>query len=118
VTELKVTTITDGTGDGAAAGDTLDVHYLGYLSADGTEFDNSYDRGSPLQLTLGAGMVIDGWDQGLIGLKAGGRYQIDIPAALAYGDTGSGSVIKPGDAISFIVDIMAIAPGATATVTS
>ncbi len=117
-TELKVTTITEGSGEGAKVGDLIDVHYIGYLAADGTVFDNSYDRGSPFQLTLGAGMVIDGWDQGLVGLKAGGRYQLDIPAALAYGDSGSGAVIKPGDPISFIVDIVTITPGATADTTT
>ncbi len=117
-TELKVTTITEGSGEGAKVGDSMDVHYIGYLSADGTVFDNSYDRGSPIPLTLGSGMVIDGWDQGLVGLKAGGRYQIDIPATLGYGDTGSGDVIKPGDPISFIVDIMAITPGAGADTTT
>jgi peptidylprolyl isomerase len=111
-TELKVTTITEGTGTPAAIGDTLDVHYIGYLSADGTVFDNSYDRGEPIQVTLGAGQVIQGWDEGLVGLQVGGRYQIDIPAELGYGDTGSGDIIKPGDPISFIVDIMAIAPAA------
>jgi peptidylprolyl isomerase len=117
-TELKVTTITEGTGEPAKVGDSMDVHYIGYLSADGTVFDNSYDRGSPLQVTLGAGRVIEGWDQGLVGLKVGGRYEIDIPAALAYGDTGSGDVIKPGDPISFIVDIMAITPPVVADTTT
>ena len=85
VTELKVTTITEGTGDPSVVGDLLDVHYLGYTSVDGVEFDNSYDRGEPFQLTLGAGMVIDGWDQGLVGVQVGWRYQIDIPVDLAYG---------------------------------
>ena len=113
-TELNVTTLTEGSGEGAKVGDVIDVHYIGYLSADGSVFDNSYYRGSPFQLTLGADMVIDGWDQGLVGLKVGGRYQLDIPAALGYGDAGSGAVIKPGDPISFIVDIMAITPGAKA----
>ena len=117
-TELKVTTITEGTGEPAKVGDSMDVHYIGYLSADGTVFDNSYDRGSPLQLTLGAGRVIEGWDQGLVGLKVGGRYEIDIPAALAYGDTGSGDIIKPGDPISFIVDIMAVTPPIVADTTT
>jgi peptidylprolyl isomerase len=117
-TELKVTTITEGTGTPAAVGDTLDVHYIGYLSADGTVFDNSYDRGEPLVVTLGTGSVIQGWDEGLVGLQVGGRYQIDIPAELGYGDTGSGDIIKPGDAISFIVDIMAITPAVSDTSTT
>ncbi|MDP2292333.1 MAG: FKBP-type peptidyl-prolyl cis-trans isomerase, partial [Actinomycetota bacterium] len=85
VTELKVTTITEGTGAGAATGDLVEVHYLGYTSIDGVEFDNSYDRGSPIPVTLGTGGVIEGWEQGLLGLQVGGRYQIDIPVDLAYG---------------------------------
>ncbi len=110
-TRLEVTELIEGVGDLSVVGDTLQVHYVGVLSADGTEFDNSYDRGSPLEVTIGSGMVIQGWEQGLIGLQAGGRYQLDIPAELAYGDTGSGSIIKPGDAITFVVDIVSITPG-------
>jgi len=110
-TELVVTELIAGEGDISVVGDTVQVHYVGVLSADGTEFDNSYDRGAPLEVTIGSGMVIQGWEQGLIGLQAGGRYQLDIPAELAYGDTGSGSVIKPGDAITFVVDIVSITPG-------
>jgi len=112
VTELNVTPITEGTGPGAVAGDQMAVHYLGYTSADGVEFDNSYDRGTPLELTLGTGMVIEGWDQGLLGLKVGGRYQIDIPVDLAYGPDAAANG-KPAGALSFIVDIMSITPGAT-----
>jgi peptidylprolyl isomerase len=117
VTELKVTTITEGTGDPSVVGDLLDVHYLGYTSVDGVEFDNSYDRGEPFQLTLGAGMVIDGWDQGLVGVQVGGRYQIDIPVDLAYGPDAAASG-RPEGALTFIVDIMAITPGTTATATT
>ena len=117
VTELKVTTITDGTGVGAAVGDTIEVHYLGYTSADGVVFDNSYDRGAPIPVVLGAGTVIDGWEQGLIGLKAGGRYQIDIPVDLAYGPDAAAQG-KPAGALSFIVDIMSVTPAAPVTVTS
>ncbi len=110
-TELVVTELVEGQGDLSVVGDTVQVNYVGVLSADGTEFDNSYDRGSPLEVTIGSGMVIQGWEQGLIGLQAGGRYQLDIPAELAYGDTGSGDLIKPGDAITFVVDIVSITPG-------
>ncbi len=117
VTELKVTTITDGTGVGAAVGDTIEVHYLGYTSADGVVFDNSYDRGAPIPVVLGAGTVIDGWEKGLIGLKAGGRYQIDIPVDLAYGPDAAAQG-KPAGALSFIVDIMSVTPAAPVTVTS
>lgn len=117
VTELKVTTITEGTGEGAVVGDTMEVHYLGYTSVDGVPFDNSYDRGAPIPVVLGAGTVIQGWDQGLVGLKVGGRYQIDIPVDLAYGADAAAQG-RPAGALSFIVDIMSITPAAPATVTS
>ena len=110
-TELVVTDITEGTGPAAASGDTLVVHYIGVRSADGTEFDNSYDGGVPFPVTLGVGQVIKGWDEGLVGIKAGGRRQLDIPADLAYGDTPPGTdVIQPGDALSFVIDAVTIIP--------
>lgn len=112
ITELKVTELKAGSGDAAVEGDSLVVHYVGVRSIDGVEFDNSYDRGSPFELVLGAGMVIQGWEQGLVGVQAGGQYQIDIPADLGYGDTGSGDVIRPGDDITFVVDIVSITPAA------
>lgn len=112
-TELVVTDLTTGTGREAVIGDTVVVHYVGVRSADGTEFDNSYDRGEPLDVLLGTGQVIQGWEQGLIGSQQGGRRQLDIPADLAYGDQGAGDIIQPGDAITFVVDIMAVLPGTT-----
>lgn len=117
VTELKVTTITEGTGVGAVVGDTVEVHYLGYTSVDGVTFDNSYDSGVPFPVVLGAGSVIQGWEQGLVGLKTGGRYQIDIPVDLAYGPDAAAQG-RPEGALSFIVDIMSIVPAAPVTVTS
>ena len=105
-TELQVTTLIEGAGPEAAAGDTVVVHYVGVLSSDGTEFDNSYDRGSPFPVVLGQGRVIQGWDQGLIGVQTGQRVQLDIPAELAYGDRGSGAIIQPGDALTFVVDVL------------
>ena len=110
VTELKITAITEGTGELSKAGDALEVHYLGYTSVDGLEFDNSYDRGQPFELVLGQGMVIEGWDQGLIGVQVGGRYQIDIPVDLAYGADAEANG-RPAGALTFIVDIMSITPG-------
>ena len=98
-------------GDAAKAGDSITVHYVGVLSADGTEFDNSYDRGTPFDVTLGLNTVIQGWEQGLLGVQAGGQYQLDFPAELGYGESGSGEVIKPGDALTFIVDVVSITPG-------
>lgn len=112
-TELQVTTLIEGEGPEAADGDTVTVHYVGVLSEDGTEFDNSYDRGSPLPVVLGSGGVIDGWEQGLVGVQAGERVQLDIPAELAYGDTGSGAIIQPGDALTFVIDVLAVTPGAS-----
>ena len=117
VTALKVTPITEGTGAGAAAGDTVEAHYLGYTSVDGAVFDNSYDRGAPFSFVLGAGGVIKGWDQGFLGLKAGGRYQLDIPVDLAYGPSAAANG-KPAGALSFIVDIMSIKPAVPVTVTT
>ncbi|MBK5333158.1 MAG: FKBP-type peptidyl-prolyl cis-trans isomerase [Ilumatobacteraceae bacterium] len=110
-TELVITDLTEGTGTGAVDGDTVVVHYVGVRSADGAEFDNSYDRGSPLSVTIGVGQVIKGWDQGLLGIKSGGRRQLDIPANLAYGDSPpSTDVIQPGDALSFVIDAVVIIP--------
>lgn len=109
-TELQVTTLVEGEGHEAAEGDTVTVHYVGVLSSDGTKFDSSYDRGQPYSLVLGAGNVIEGWDQGLVGVQAGERLQLDIPAELAYGATGSGS-IGPDEALTFVIDVVAITPG-------
>jgi peptidylprolyl isomerase len=110
-TSLAITDLTEGTGTAAVTGDTLVVHYVGVRSADGQEFDNSYDRGSPFSVTIGVGQVIKGWDEGLVGIKKGGRRQLDIPADLAYGDAPPGTdVIQPGDALSFVIDAVAIIP--------
>ncbi len=107
-TELVVTDLIDGSGEAAEVGDTVVVHYVGVLTADGTEFDNSYDRGSPFPIVVGVGGVIEGWDQGLLGVQAGTRRQLDIPAALAYGDAGAGGVIPPGAALTFVVDVLEV----------
>ncbi len=108
-TTLVTTDLTEGTGPAAAEGDTVIVHYIGVRSADGTEFDNSYDRGTPFPVApLGTASVIDGWNKGLIGVKQGGRRQLDIPAALAYGDKPQGNIIKAGDALTFVIDVVAV----------
>lgn len=111
-TELVVTDLKEGTGEAAKTGDSITLHYVGVLSTDGTEFDNSYDRGEPFTFTIGSGQVIEGWDQGMVGVKAGGQRQLDIPAALAYGDQDRGDVIKAGSALTFVVDIVSITPAA------
>jgi len=108
-TELVITDITEGEGEAAVEGSTVYVYYVGVLSKDGDRFDGNFG-GDPYAVTLGTGAVIDGWDQGLIGVKAGGRRQLDIPSELAYGASGSGDAIPPDSAISFIVDVVAIVP--------
>jgi len=110
-TELQVTTLIEGEGPEAAVGDTVTVHYVGVRSEDGTEFDNSYDRGSPFPVVLGSGGVIQGWEDGLVGAQAGERLQLDIPADLAYGDSPRGDVIQAGDALTFVIDVLDVSTG-------
>jgi FKBP-type peptidyl-prolyl cis-trans isomerase len=108
-TELEVTVLTEGSGPPAANGDSVFVNYVGVRSEDGTEFDNNYGS-SPFPVTLGAGGVIEGWDQGLQDAQAGSRIQLDIPTDLAYGDDPQGEIIQPGDALSFVIDVLAVVP--------
>ena len=109
-TDLVITELEPGSGPEAEAGDTVTVNYIGVRSEDGTEFDNSYERGQPFPVVLGTGSVISGWDEGLVGVQEGARIQLDIPADLAYGDTGSGAIIQPGDALTFVIDVVSVAP--------
>jgi peptidylprolyl isomerase len=108
-TELVITDITEGEGEAASEGSTVYVYYVGVLSEDGKRFDGNFGS-DPFAVTLGTGAVIKGWDTGLLGMKVGGRRQLDIPADLAYGSAGSGEAIPPDSAISFIVDVVAIVP--------
>jgi peptidylprolyl isomerase len=110
-TELEVTPLVTGSGPEAELGDTVSVFYVGVLSEDGTEFDSNYGSGQPFDVLLGAGRVIAGWDQGLVGVQAGGRYQLDIPSDLAYGATGQGDIIGPDAALTFVVDVVDIQKG-------
>jgi FKBP-type peptidyl-prolyl cis-trans isomerase len=96
-----------GTGATAAVGDTVTVHYVGTFT-NGTKFDSSYDRGQPFSFQLGAGQVITGFDQGVTGMKVGGKRRLTIPPSLAYGSTGQGS-IPPNTTIVFEVDLLSIA---------
>ena len=113
---LQKIDITIGAGAEAATGQHVSVHYTGWLhdttaaGNKGAKFDSSVDRGDPFDFPLGAGHVIKGWDEGLLGMKTGGMRQLDIPADLAYGDSGSGDVIKPGAALSFVVEMVGIIP--------
>jgi len=113
-TELVITDLVEGTGAAAATGDTVYVYYVGVLSVDGTRFDGNFG-GDPFPVTLGQGRVIQGWDEGLIGIKAGGRRQLDIPADLAYGDQAAGDKITPGSALSFVVEAIAVVPTTSIT---
>jgi FKBP-type peptidyl-prolyl cis-trans isomerase len=116
-TKLVITDLVEGTGTAAVTGDVVTVNYVGVRSADGKEFDNSYDRGGEgFPVPLGAGQVIKGWDQGLVGVKVGGRRQLDIPADLAYGNSPKGDIIKAGDALTFVVDVVSVKPGLPATI--
>ncbi|KOU20311.1 MULTISPECIES: FKBP-type peptidyl-prolyl cis-trans isomerase [unclassified Streptomyces] len=97
-------------GDGAEAkkGDLVSVHYVGVAFSTGEEFDASWNRGSALQFQLGIGQVIAGWDQGVQGMKVGGRRKLTIPAHLAYGDRGAGNAIAPGETLIFVCDLVKV----------
>ena len=107
-TDLVVTEITEGEGAEAAAGSNVSVHYVGVAHSTGEEFDASYNRGTPLQFRIGVGQVIQGWDEGVEGMKVGGRRQLVIPPHLGYGDRGAGGVIKPGETLVFVVDLLGV----------
>ena len=107
-TELVVEEVVVGAGEPAADGDRLVVQYVGLRWSDGGRFDASWDRGQPFTLELGAGMVIPGWEQGLVGMREGGRRVLTIPPSLAYGERGAGSVIGPGETLVFVVDLVAV----------
>lgn len=106
--DLEITDVTPGDGAEAKSGDTVSVHYVGVAHSTGEEFDASYNRGNPLQFRLGVGQVISGWDTGVQGMKVGGRRKLVIPPHLAYGDNGAGGVIKPGETLIFVVDLIKI----------
>ena len=105
-TDLEVTELSEGDGAEATAGSTVSVHYVGVAHSTGEEFDASYNRGAPLDFRLGVGQVISGWDQGVQGMKVGGRRRLTIPPHLGYGDRGAGGVIKPGETLIFVVDLI------------
>ena len=104
---LEVEDLVAGTGDPVESGDTVTVHYLGTLT-DGTVFDASWRRGMPFTTTIGVGMVIPGWDQGIVGMREGGRRLLKIPSDLAYGERGSGAAIPPDTPLLFVVDLIRI----------
>ena len=95
-----------GEGESAVAGQTAVVHYVGVGATSGEEFDASWNRGEPFSFPLGAGYVIKGWDEGVQGMKVGGRRRLVIPAHLGYGERGAGGVIAPGETLIFVVDLL------------
>ena len=106
--DLEVTDLSVGEGAEAQAGSTVSVHYVGIAHSSGEEFDASYNRGEPLQFRLGVGQVIPGWDNGVMGMKVGGRRRLVIPPHQAYGDRGAGGVIGPGETLIFVVDLVGV----------
>jgi peptidylprolyl isomerase len=104
--DLEIVDEVVGDGTEARSGMTVSAHYVGVAFSTGEEFDASWNRGQPLDFRLGAGQVIAGWDQGIQGMRVGGRRKITIPARLAYGDRGAGGAIKPGETLIFVVDLV------------
>ena len=106
--ELVIEDITVGDGAEATVGSTVSAHYVGVAHSTGEEFDASWNRGEPLDFRLGVGQVIRGWDEGIVGMKEGGRRRLLIPSDLAYGERGAGAVIKPGESLIFVVDLVSV----------
>ena len=105
-TDLIIEDLIEGTGEVAEAGQLAVVHYVGVGMTSGEQFDASWDRNEPFSFPLGAGYVIKGWDQGVQGMKVGGRRRLVIPAHLGYGNQGAGGVIAPGETLIFVVDLL------------
>jgi peptidylprolyl isomerase len=106
--DLAIEDLVAGTGAEATAGKTVDVHYVGVSWSTQKQFDASWDRGGTFSFQLGQGRVIKGWDQGVAGMKVGGRRRLTIPAKLGYGDRGAGADIKPGETLVFVVDLLKV----------
>ena len=104
--DLLIEEIVVGTGEEAASGQTAVVHYVGVGVTSGEQFDASWDRGETFSFPLGAGHVIKGWDQGVVGMQVGGRRRLVIPPHLGYGERGAGGVIAPGETLIFVVDLV------------
>jgi peptidylprolyl isomerase len=104
--ELVIDDLEPGTGAEATPGATCTMHYVGVSWSTGKQFDASWDRGDTFSFGLGQGQVISGWDQGVAGMKVGGRRRLTIPPALAYGSRGAGGVIGPDETLVFVVDLI------------
>ena len=105
---LEIEDITVGDGEEAAAGRIVEVHYVGVSWKTGRQFDASWDRGDTFKFGLGKGQVIRGWDEGVAGMKVGGRRRISIPPDMAYGKRGAGGVIGPDETLVFVVDLVGV----------
>src|SRR5947199_3897169 len=105
---LIVEDLVAGDGDEATPGSKVTVHYVGVAFRSGEEFDASWDRGQPFEFRLGKGQVIPGWDQGVAGMRVGGRRKLTIPSAMGYGARGAGSAIAPHEPLVFVVDLLAV----------
>ena len=105
--ELQSEDLVIGTGEEAQAGDTVSVHYTGWLT-DGRKFDSSVDRKQPFEFPLGMGRVIKGWDEGVQGMKVGGKRKLTIPPGLGYGARGAGTAIPPNATLIFDVELLGI----------
>lgn len=105
--QLRVEDVIEGAGPEVSAGQQIAVNYIGVSYSSGEEFDNSFDRGMPFEFALGGGMVIPGWDQGIEGMKVGGRRRLIIPSDLAYGPQGQPPVIGPDETLIFEIDLLA-----------
>ena len=106
--QLELEDITVGEGDEATTGSIVEVHYVGVSWKSGNQFDASWDRGDTFKFGLGKGQVIRGWDEGVAGMKVGGRRRITIPPMLGYGKRGAGGVIKPDETLVFVVDLVGV----------
>jgi FKBP-type peptidyl-prolyl cis-trans isomerase FkpA len=107
VTQLKVEDLVVGTGAEAVDGKKVSVQYTGWLT-DGTKFDSSYDRNQAFTFTLGEGRVIQGWEQGVKGMKVGGKRRLTVPADLGYGSRGAGGAIPPGATLVFDIELQGV----------
>lgn len=104
--QLVIEDVVVGTGDEAVKGKSVSVHYVGVAWSNGKQFDASWDRNEAFEFRLGAGQVISGWDNGVAGMKVGGRRQLTIPPDMGYGAHGAGGVIKGGETLVFVVDLL------------
>ena len=107
-TELGIDDLELGDGQEARPGANVEVHYVGVAWSSGRQFDASWDRRSTFSFQLGAGKVIGGWDQGVAGMKVGGRRRLTIPPELGYGSRGAGGAIKPNETLVFVVDLVGV----------